>query len=78
MQDLSEVADIDGDGRPDLLLPDRGYRNLVAVALDKDGLREIARVELPGEPVSALERSGTASAIYLDPAGRLFEVSWRP
>lgn len=78
MQDLSEVADIDGDGRPDLLLPDRGYRHFVAIGLDRSGLREIARVAIPSEPVSAVIGNGTASAVYLDAVGRLFELRWAP
>jgi len=78
VQDLSVVADVDGDGHPDLLLPDRAYRHVIALGLDAGGIREISRAAIPSAPVSALLRSGTDNAVYLDAAGRLFRLSWSP
>ncbi|MBO6559189.1 MAG: VCBS repeat-containing protein [Nisaea sp.] len=76
VQDLSEIADVDGDGHLDLLLPDRGYRHFVAIGLDQEGAREIARTAIPSAPVSAVLPAGSAGAVYLDGEGRLFRLDW--
>ncbi|WP_193180218.1 FG-GAP repeat domain-containing protein [Nisaea sediminum] len=78
VQDLSEVADVDGDGIPDLLLPDRGYRHFVAIGFGPDGIREIARTPIPSAPESAVVRWGAGSVAYLDAEGRLFSLDWAP
>ncbi|WP_420404805.1 FG-GAP repeat domain-containing protein [Nisaea sp.] len=78
VQDLSEVADVDRDGNPDLLLPDRGYRHFVALGLGAAGIREILRARIPGAPVSAVVRSGPDGVAYLDAEGRLYRLSWAP
>jgi len=78
VQDLSEVADVDGDGTPDLVLPVRGYSAIAAVALTPDGAHRIAEVEIPSGPRSSIISTSPQSAAYLDRDGTLYEIRWSP
>lgn len=78
VQDLSEVADVDGDGTPDLILQVRGYGAIAAVALTPDGLRKIAEVEISSAPWSNIISTSPQSAVYLDRDGTLYEIRWAP
>ncbi|WP_323795807.1 VCBS repeat-containing protein [Nisaea sp.] len=78
VQDLSEVADVDGDGTPDLILPVRGYGAIAAVSLTTDGVRRIAEVVIPSAPRSRIIATSTQSAVYLDRDGTLHEIRWAP
>lgn len=78
VQDMSEVADVDGDGNPDLILPVRGYDAIAAVALTADGLKRLAAVSIPSVPRSGIVSTSPHSAVYLDGDGTLFEIRWTP
>lgn len=78
VQDLSEVADVDGDGNPDLILPVRGYGAIAAVSLAADGQRRIAEVDTPSAPRSRIISTSAQSAVYLDRDGALHEIRWAP
>ena len=51
---LSAVLDVDGDDVPDLIVPDASRRSLRIVTFAGGGFRELARVKIPAEVVSAL------------------------
>ncbi len=78
VQDLSEVADVDGDGNPDLILPVRGYGTITAVSLSAHGQRRIAEVDIPSAPRSSIISTSPQSAVYLDRDGALHEIRWAP
>ncbi|MEO9902196.1 VCBS repeat-containing protein [Nisaea sp.] len=78
VQDMSEVADVDGDGNPDLILPVRGYGRIAAVSLAAEGLNRIAEVDIPSAPRSGIISTSPQSAVYLDRAGALYEIRWTP
>lgn len=78
IQDLSEVADVDGDGTPDLILPVRGYDAIAVVALTAEGPKRIAVVSIPSAPRSNILSISPNSAVYLDGDGTLFEIRWAP
>ncbi|WP_193170447.1 FG-GAP repeat domain-containing protein [Nisaea nitritireducens] len=78
VQDLSEIADVDDDGNPDLILPVRGYGAIVAVSLTPDGPRRIAEVKIPSAPLSSIVSTSPQSAVYLDRDGALYEIRWAP
>lgn len=78
IQDLSETADVDGDGNPDLILPVRGYESIAAVSLTTDGPRRIAEATIPSAPRSSIVSTSPLSAVYLDADGILFEIRWGP
>lgn len=68
---LSAVVDLDGDGRPELLLPDRDRKSLRAVALQPDGaLAERLRVFNAPAPIGAsivpvdLEKDGSVEIVW--------------
>ena len=44
---LSAAADVNNDGRPDLLIPSLSRNELVMIGIDKDKFSELARVSLP-------------------------------
>lgn len=78
VQDLSEVADVDDDGHPDLILPVRGYGAIAAISLTPDGPRRVAEVEIPSAPQSSIISTSPRSAVYLDRDGALHEIRWAP
>lgn len=63
---LAAVADVDGDGTPDLIIPTLD-RSAVRVITLKGGLRELARKALPGKAVSN---------VAVAQAGRAFTVTY--
>lgn len=62
-QRLSAVADIDGDGRPDLALPSADRGTLRMVAVEPGGIREIASVPLPGRVDKAILAEGSGDGL---------------
>lgn len=62
-QRLSAVADIDGDGRPDLALPSADRGTLRMVAVEPGGIREIAGVPLPGRVDKAILAEGSGDGL---------------
>jgi FG-GAP-like repeat len=62
---LSAVADVDGDGVQDLILPDASRQKLVAVSVAGGRARTIGSIELPGAVVSGLSASGQSVAAGL-------------
>jgi hypothetical protein len=62
-QRLSAVVDIDGDGRVDLAIPSRDRRALRFVAVDPNGLREIATVPVPGRINKAILAEGAGDSL---------------
>ncbi|MCW5693974.1 MAG: VCBS repeat-containing protein [Pseudolabrys sp.] len=62
---LSAVADFDGDGTPDLVLPSRDHASLRIVAF-KPVPQEIASIKLPSDArtdLGVIKRDGTAPAV---------------
>lgn len=62
-QRLSAVADIDGDGRPDLALPSADRSVLRMVSPRRAGIREIAAVPLPGRVDKAILAEGAGPSL---------------
>ncbi|PIW28932.1 MAG: hypothetical protein COW30_06280 [Rhodospirillales bacterium CG15_BIG_FIL_POST_REV_8_21_14_020_66_15] len=81
-QGLSDVADMDGDGIPDLIVPDAARRNLRVVTFAFGTFRQLAEV-LNAEPIDLavlaqdLDGDGRAEAV-LAPGGRLKVVKFLP
>lgn len=63
-QDLAAVADIDGDGRPELILPVLDRQSLAILSL-KDGIREISRIALPARVTSGVAVLGAGRDLHL-------------
>lgn len=62
--DLAAAVDIDGDGRPELVLPtlDRGS---LAVLSFKGGVKELRRIALPARALTGVAALGTGKAAHL-------------
>jgi hypothetical protein len=63
-QDLAATADIDGDGRPELLVPTLDRRSVAILAM-KDGIRELARIALPARAETGLAAIGQGAALHI-------------
>ncbi len=63
-QDLAATADLDGDGRPELVVPtlDRGS---LAILSMKSGIREIARIPLPARAETGVAVLGTGADLRI-------------
>jgi hypothetical protein len=63
-QDLAAPADVDGDGRPELLVPtvDRGA---VAILSFKGGIRELTRIPLPARASSGIAALGSGPDLHI-------------
>ncbi len=59
---LSAIADIDGDGRPELALPSDSRRSLKIVKLESTGPKVLADIALPGRVDKAIVVSGNGRA----------------
>ena len=58
--DLSLVADIDRDGRPELIVPDQQRINLIALRLDPEkGVQAVGEQRLSSPVVGDLQRAGS-------------------
>ena len=81
-QDLSAIADMDGDGIVDLILPDAARRNLRVVTFSMGGFRQLAEV-VNAESIDLavlaqdLDGDGRPEAI-IAPGGRLKVVKFLP
>lgn len=81
-QGLSKVADMDGDGLPDLIVPDAARRDLRVVSFAFGTFRQLAEVE-NAEPIGLavitqdLDRDGRPEAI-MAPGGKLKVVKFLP
>lgn len=73
--DLSCIADVDGDGIPDVVAPNRDRDALVAVSFAGERAKERGRAALPGRIEGLLCRAGKAEASFHD--GRSVEVDLR-
>lgn len=64
-QDLAAVADLDGDGRPDLALPAIDRASIAFVSFAGGRIREIARVPLPGRVATGVAALGTGRDLHV-------------
>lgn len=71
--DLAEVADVDGDGIADLVLPDQARTALVAVSFSGGRARVLGRATVPSPVVGPVTRSGSSVATRLAD-GRSYSV----
>ena len=60
---LSAVVDVDGDGRPDLVLPDTRRRAVLIVRVEAGRIETIARVPLPGAIIHDIATVPTAEGV---------------
>ncbi len=63
--DLAEVADVDGDGIADLVLPDQARTALVAVSFTGGRARVLGRAAVPAPIAGPVTRSGSSAAMRL-------------
>jgi len=64
---LSAVTDLDGDGTPDIVVPDAGRRALVGLTFKGGTYKELFRFDLPGHlasGITARHRDGRPEIIY--------------
>jgi len=73
-QRLSGVADFDGDGAMDILLPDARREQLVAVSFVPQ-IRRLAVLD-PGVPVSAMTASGGAILALRGDGAAVLRIAW--
>ncbi len=64
-QDLAAVADLDGDGRPDLALPTLDRAAIAFVSFAGGRIREIARVPLPARAASGVAALGAGRDLHV-------------
>jgi hypothetical protein len=75
---MGRFMDVDGDGRPDLVLPSADRRSLRVIRLETDGLREIATVPLPAAAQGNFRTDAgrrSVSVPLID--GRQVRVTWQ-
>lgn len=63
-QDLATAADVDGDGRPELLLPSLD-RRAIAIVSFKGGIRELTRIPLPAPASSGVATLGSGPDLHI-------------
>jgi hypothetical protein len=63
-QDLAAAVDVDGDGRPELIVPTIDRRS-VAILSMRDGIREIARVALPARAETGIATLGSGADLHI-------------
>jgi hypothetical protein len=63
-QDMAAVVDVEGDGQPELAVPTLDRRALAVVSF-KGGIREIARVPLPGAAATGVAALGSGRDLHL-------------
>ena len=56
--------DVDGDGRPELIVPTIDRRS-VAILSMRDGIREIARVALPARAETGVATLGSGADLHI-------------
>jgi hypothetical protein len=67
--DMALLADVDGDGRADVVVPTQDRRALGLLARTADGFGELARLDLEGELVTNVAATPTATGDLVLAAG---------
>ena len=73
---LSMVLDADGDGVPDLAVPDDSRNRLRIVSFAGGRFRELARIDLGAEITSSLRRDGRGGIAFRLADGRIVGVAF--
>lgn len=80
---LAAVSDVNGDQVPDIVVPDAGHRNLLAVTFAQGTYRELARWPIMGPLTTVvvaadLDGDGDEEIVYGDGDRRLNVIAFRP